>query len=53
MPNEPKPDTATHAQRFDALLTGLFSVSKAEILRREAEYKKQRKARKDGGGKTC
>ena len=52
MPNEPK-TAATHAQRFDALLTGLLAVPKAEILKREAEYKKQRKARKDGGKQAC
>ena len=52
MTNEPKPD-ATHEQRFDAMLTGLFSVPKAEILKRESEYKKQRKTKKDGGKQAC
>lgn len=46
MKTPPKPAETTHAQRFDTMLTGLFSVSKTEILRREAEYKKQRALRK-------
>ena len=44
MNKEPKTDT--HAQRFDALLTGVLAVSKTEVLKREAEYKKQRALRK-------
>ena len=41
MPSDPK-----HKQRFDAMLTGLFSVSKKEVLKREADYKKQRAEKK-------
>jgi len=53
MQNKMKPAESTHAQRFDALLTGVLSVSKTEILRREAEYKKLRKAMKNGGKQAC
>jgi len=42
-PQEPGP---THAQKFDALLGRVLSVPKAEILRREAEYKKERALKK-------
>lgn len=41
--NKPEP---SHAQRFDALLGNLLSVPKAEILRREAQSKAMRAARK-------
>jgi len=44
--NEPEP---THAQKFDALLGTALSVSKDEIERRDAEWKKERKRRKDEG----
>lgn len=36
----------TESQRFDAALTKILSVSHDELKRREAEWKKQRKARK-------
>ena len=41
-----KPNEPSHAQRFDALLGKLLSVPKAEILKREAQYKQMRAARK-------
>ena len=41
MSQETKPEP-THAEKFDNLLTKVLSVPKAEIDRREKEYKKQR-----------
>lgn len=46
MKKQPIVEGPTHAARFDALLTGLLKVSKTEILRREAEYKKHRAEKK-------
>jgi len=46
MKKQPIVEGPTHAARFDALLTGLLAVSKTEVLRREAEYKKQRAGKK-------
>jgi hypothetical protein len=43
--SQPEP---THAQKFDALLGVVLSVPKAEILRREAEYKKLRAEKRKG-----
>jgi len=37
----------TPFERFDSLLKRVIAVPNAEIKRREAEYKKQRKAAKD------
>lgn len=42
MEHKDEPVEPTHAQKFDALLGRVLSVPKAEILRRESEYKKQR-----------
>lgn len=39
-------------ERFDALLKRVISVPKAEIDKREAEYKKQRKAAKADARKS-
>lgn len=36
-------------EKFRAAMKQLLTVSKPEILRREAEYKKARKAKKDDG----
>lgn len=50
MPNQDKPDTdPTHAQKFDAALSQILSVSKDELKRREDEYKRQRAAKKRKG----
>ena len=37
----------SHANKFDSALTEILSVSKAEILRREAEAKKGRETARD------
>lgn len=42
----PQTSTPGHAARFDATLTKLLSVPKAEILRREDDYRKQRGLKK-------
>jgi hypothetical protein len=45
--------SATPFERFDSLLKRVISVPKSEIDKREAEYKKQRKALKaDASKKT-
>lgn len=41
MQNQPKP-----AEKFRAAMKQILSVSKEEILRREADYKKQRALQK-------
>ena len=44
--SEPAPNEPTsEADRFRAAMKHILTVPKAEILRREAEYRKQRKAR--------
>lgn len=48
--NPPHPPEPGHAQRFDSMLTGLFTVSKKEVLKREADYRKQRAAKKKKAG---
>jgi hypothetical protein len=40
-----KPSEPTPAQRFGGLLKQVLSVPKAELDRRETEYRKQRKNR--------
>ena len=49
-PEKPAPDKSvpvSEFDRFDALLKRVISVPKSELDRREAEYKKQRKAVKE------
>lgn len=42
----PKATTASEFDKFDAALGKILSVSHKELQRREAEWKKQRKAKK-------
>ena len=46
MPDENKKSEPTHAQKFNKLLGDLLAVPKSEILKREAEYKKQREEKR-------
>lgn len=44
MPEPTSTKEPSHAEKFDKALTEILSVSKAEILSREAKAKAQRKA---------
>jgi hypothetical protein len=51
-PANPQPLPETHPfARFTEAMKKLVTVPKAEILRREAEYREQRKAEKAKGAK--
>jgi hypothetical protein len=52
MPSQSNPSEPTRAEAFDAALAQILSVSKVEILRREAEAKKQREAARDARQKA-
>ena len=47
MPEPTNRKELSHAEKFDSALTEILSVSKAEILRREAEAKKRRESARD------
>ena len=42
MPDHTNTNESSHAEKFSKALTEILSVSKAEILRREAEAKRKR-----------
>ncbi len=44
----PKVPGNTEAERFDHAVRKIFSVSKEELLKREAEWQRQRAERKEG-----
>jgi hypothetical protein len=49
MSDSSKPDEMHPFERLKAAMRHILTVPKEEILRREAEYKKQRKEQRDAG----
>ena len=50
MPEPTHKTEPSHAEKFDEALTEILSVSKAEILRREAEAKRKRALKRAAKG---
>lgn len=50
--NRKQKKTLSESERFDAALTRVLSVSHEELKRREAEWRKERKAKGDKRVKT-